>query len=109
MTIETERPQGAVEPERPQGTIRGMRFACWVTFRIRNTSYFLHYLLLYQCRRYTTYKISCVITAGYIWLHVSAVTRPSSGQQGIVLLMYIQLVECTLYMLCNDSTNTINS
>jgi len=41
---------------------------------------------------YTTYKINCVITPSYIWLHVSAVTRPSSGQQGIVLLRYIQLV-----------------
>jgi len=47
--------------------------------------------LLYQCRRYTTYKVSCVITAGYIWLHVSAVTWPSSGQQGIVLSRYIQI------------------
>jgi len=28
---------------------------------------------------------SCTITTGYIRLHVSAVTRPSSGQQGIVL------------------------
>ena len=37
------------------------------------------------------HKISCVITAGYIWLHVSAVTRPSSGQQGLVFLRYIQL------------------
>ena len=38
------------------------------------------------------YKISCIIRTGYIWLHVSAVTRPSSGQQGIVLLGYIQLI-----------------
>jgi len=29
---------------------------------------------------------SCIITTGYIRLHVSAVTRPSSGQQGIVLI-----------------------
>jgi len=48
--------------------------------------------LLYQCHRYTTYKISYIITTGYVWLDVSAVTRPSSGQQGIVLLRYIQLV-----------------
>jgi len=39
--------------------------------------------LLYQCRNHTTYKISCIITTGYIWLHVLAVTRPSSGQQWI--------------------------
>jgi len=26
-----------------------------------------------------TYKISCIITTGYLWLHVSAVTWPSSG------------------------------
>ena len=44
-----------------------------------------------MCRRYTTYKISCIITTGYIWLHVSAVTRPSSGHEGMVLLRYIQL------------------
>ena len=41
---------------------------------------------------YTTYKISCIITVGYIWLHVSAVTRPSLGPQGIVILRYIHLV-----------------
>ena len=28
----------------------------------------------------------CTITTGYIRLHVSAVTRPSSGQQGMVLI-----------------------
>ena len=38
------------------------------------------------------YKNRCIITAGCIWLHVSTVTQPSSGQQGIVLLRYIQLV-----------------
>ena len=48
--------------------------------------------LLYQCRRYTTYNIRFIITVGYIWLRVSAVTRPSSGQQGIVMLRYIRLV-----------------
>ena len=31
-------------------------------------------------------KHGCIITTGYIRLHVSAVTRPSSGQQGIVLI-----------------------
>ena len=31
--------------------------------------------LLYQCRRYTTYKISCIITVGYIWLDDSMVKR----------------------------------
>jgi len=34
---------------------------------------------------HNTYN-SCIITTGYIRLHVSAVTRPSSGQQGIVLI-----------------------
>jgi len=29
---------------------------------------------------------SCTITTGYIRLHVSTVTRPSSGQQGIMLI-----------------------
>ena len=47
--------------------------------------------LIYQCRHYTTYKIKCIVTSGYIWLHVSAVALPSSGQQGTVLLRYIQL------------------
>jgi len=35
---------------------------------------------------------SCVITTGYIRLHVSAVIRPSSGQQGIVLIKVHSLV-----------------
>ena len=47
--------------------------------------------LVYQCCHYTTYKISYIITTGHIWLHVSAVTRPSSGQQGRVLLRYIRM------------------
>ena len=33
-----------------------------------------------------------VVQLGYIWRHVSAVNRPSSGQQVIVLLRYIQTV-----------------
>jgi hypothetical protein len=54
------------------------------------------------CRHYTTHKNSCIVTTCYIWLHVSAVSRPSSGQQIIALLRHIQLVflvelvECTL-------------
>jgi len=32
-----------------------------------------------------------LVQLGYIWRHVSAVKRPSSGQQGIVLLRYSQL------------------
>jgi len=41
---------------------------------------------------------------GYIWRHVSAVKRRSSGQQGIVLLRYSQIVcdkqfDCTLTIL----------
>jgi len=32
-----------------------------------------------------------LVQLGYIWRHVSAVNRPSSGQQGIVLLRYSQL------------------
>ena len=36
-------------------------------------------------------------TTGYIRLHVSAVTRPSSGQQGIVLVkVHSSANECTL-------------
>ena len=52
------------------------------------------------------YSISCISTVntqhmrrpdvllqlGYIWRHVSAVSRPSSGQQVIVLLWYSQIV-----------------
>jgi len=34
-----------------------------------------------MCRRYTTYKNSCTVKTGYSRLHVSAVTRPSSGQR----------------------------
>jgi hypothetical protein len=33
-----------------------------------------------------------LVQLGYIWRHVSAVNRPSSGQQGIVLLRYSQTV-----------------
>jgi len=33
-----------------------------------------------------------LIQLGYVWRHVSAVNRPSSGQQRIVLLRYIQIV-----------------
>jgi len=33
-----------------------------------------------------------LVQLGYIWRHVSALNRTSSGQQGIVLLMYIQIV-----------------
>jgi len=33
-----------------------------------------------------------LVQLGYIWRHVSAVNRPSSGQQGIVLLRYIEVV-----------------
>jgi len=36
-----------------------------------------------MCCRYTTYKNSSTVTTGYTRLHVSAVTRPSSGQQRI--------------------------
>ena len=53
-------------------------------------------------KRQTIYHISAVLVQHIksvallqlvtFWLHVSAVTRPSSGQQGIVLLRYIQLV-----------------
>ena len=37
-------------------------------------------------------KITKITKITKILLHVSAVTRPSSGQQGIVLLRYTQLV-----------------
>ena len=33
-----------------------------------------------------------LVQLGYIWRHVSAVNRPSSGQQRIVLLRYSQIV-----------------
>jgi len=33
-----------------------------------------------------------LLQLGYIWRHVSAVNRPSSGQQGIVLLRYSQIL-----------------
>ena len=33
-----------------------------------------------------------LVHLGYIWRHVSAVNWSSSGQQGIVLLRYIQVV-----------------
>jgi len=42
---------------------------------------------------------SCIITPGYVLLHVSAVTWPSSGQEGIVLIKVHSLEnanECTL-------------
>jgi len=39
-----------------------------------------------------------LVQLGYIWLHVSAINRPSSGQQGIVLLRYSQ-IDCTLTIL----------
>ena len=39
----------------------------------------LGYYLLYYCRRHTIYKISCIITTGYIWLHVSAIIRPTKN------------------------------
>jgi len=32
-----------------------------------------------------------LVQLGYIWRHVSAVNRPCSGQQGIVLLRYNQI------------------
>lgn len=41
------------------------------------------FLLIILYRLYTTYKNSCSITAGYIRLYVSAVTRPSSGEEEI--------------------------
>ena len=34
-----------------------------------------------------------LVQLGYIWRHVSAVNRPSSGQQRIVLLRYSQIVQ----------------
>ena len=56
-----------------------------------------------RCASSTIYCISTVNTQhmqrpdvlvqlGYIWRHVSAVKRPSSGQQRIVLLRYSQIV-----------------
>jgi len=32
-----------------------------------------------------------LVQLGYIWRHVPAVNRPSSGQQGIVLLRFSQI------------------
>ena len=40
-----------------------------------------------------------LVQLGYIWRHVSAVDRPSSGQQRIVLLRYSQIV-CPLGSHC---------
>jgi len=37
-------------------------------------------------------RLDVLVQMGYIWRHVSAVNRPSSGQQGIVLLRYSQIV-----------------
>jgi len=37
-------------------------------------------------------KPDVLVQLGYIWQHVSAVNRPSSGQQRIVLLRHIQVV-----------------
>ena len=65
--------------------------------------------LLYQCPRYTTYKISCMFRVGYIWLHVSAVTRPSSGQQGIVILRYIQHWRIRYWNVTQTSSLTNNT
>ena len=42
-------------------------------------------------------QIKCTATPRYIWLHVSAVKRPSSGQQGTVLLRYIPTNTSDLY------------
>jgi len=39
-----------------------------------------------------------LVQLGYIWLHVSAVKRPSSDQQRIVLLQYIQ-IDCAITIL----------
>ena len=33
-----------------------------------------------------------LVQLGYIWRHVSAVKRPSSGQQKILMLRYSQIV-----------------
>jgi hypothetical protein len=44
-------------------------------------------LFIILCCHYTTY----IITTGYSLLHVSTVTLPSSGQQGIVLIKVLSL------------------
>ena len=50
------------------------KYYCSAIFKVQINVIDGNYLL-YQCRRYTTYKISCIITVGYIWLHDSMVKR----------------------------------
>jgi len=48
-------------------------------------------------------RLDVLVQLGYMWLHVSAVKRPSSGQQRIVLLRYGQ-IDCTILLYLNNTT-----
>jgi len=66
-----------------------------IAYMIRMTTTFkaTEMYLLYYISAVNTQQIQrpdILVQLGYIWRHVSAVNRPSSGQQVIVLFRYIQ-------------------
>jgi len=58
----------------------------------------LYIVLVPSIHNIRTQRPDVLEQLGYIWRHVSAISRPSSGKQGIVLLRYSQF-DCTLTIL----------